>query len=343
MKKIYKNCLMVFSVISLSLLFNVAQAQHFNFEGGNPSDPVWSLYIAEATLNSADLEAGDEIAVFDGETMVGAYTLTQVCTPDNWFENGLLAFNTLASGNPGFTPGNPASFKCWDTSLGIEISNFEISFDNPYGDAWTQNIFPAEDGKYSIVHLNFSWIQVGNLGGTITNAANSEPIEGALVTIEGTTFTDITASDGSYLIEDIEIGTYSVNVTATGYLPETITGVEIFAGETTTLNVGMTTIPGMIAGTVTNSETMEAINGATIIVEGTAYSATTNSSGEYTIENVEPGTYSITASDDDYFPLTIDEQTVVSNQTTTVDLLWNRLLKHKPIIWLQAINLYQLV
>ena len=339
MKKFYKNYLIIICLVILSVLSTKVKAQHFNFEGGNPSDPVWSLYVAETTLNGFDLQAGDEIAIFDGETMVGAYTLTQVCTPDNWFENCLIAFKTLVSG-PGFTPGNPALFKCWDESLGIEISGFEISFDNPYGDAWDQNVFPSEDGEYSIVHLGFSWVLVGNLAGTTSNAANAEPIEGALVTVEGTSYNANTISDGTYLIENIEIGTYTINVSAVGYLPETITGVEIFAGETTILDVAMNAIPGTIAGTVTNSETMEAIIGATITVDGTSYTATTNSSGEYTIENVEPGTYNITASADDYFPLTIDNQTIISNQTTALDFAL------EPIIKTQAYNLvtgYQFV
>ena len=325
MKKLYKNSVLIICLVLLSLLSTKVNAQHFNFEGGNPSEPFWTLYIAEATLNNIDLEAGDEIAIFDGELMVGAITLTQVCTPENQFDNVLLAFNILASGNPGYTPGNNVLFKCWDASLGIEVSNFEISFDNPYGDAWTQSIFPADDGEYSIPHFSFEW--GGNIGGTISNAANYQPIEGALVTVQGTSFSDITASDGTYLIEDIEIGNYDVTVSATGYSPDTINGVEVFAGETTILNIEMTTIPGIITGIISNSETMETIEDATIIVEGTTYTATSNASGEYTIENVEPGTYSITASADEYFPLTIDDQLVISNQTTTVEFALESIIK----------------
>jgi hypothetical protein len=135
MKKHYKNYLKIICLVFLSILSTNVNAQHFNFEGGNPSAPFWTLYIAEATLSSVDLEAGDEIAIFDGDIMVGAITLAQVCTPENQFDNVLLAFNTLASGNPGYTPGNNVLFKCWDASLEIEIPDFEISFDNPYGDA----------------------------------------------------------------------------------------------------------------------------------------------------------------------------------------------------------------
>ena len=83
---------------------------HFNFEGGDPSSPLWTMYISEATLNSADLESGDEIAVFDGETMVGIFTLEQVCTPENQFDNDLTAFSELLSG-PGYSAGNPVLLK----------------------------------------------------------------------------------------------------------------------------------------------------------------------------------------------------------------------------------------
>jgi len=153
---IQRNFTAIGGTVTVNVWWNDAIVPpHFNFEGGNPSDPFWTLYIAEATLNNIDLVAGDEIAIFDGEIMVGAMVLSQVCTPENQFDNVLLAFNTLASGNSGYTPGNPALFKCWDASLEIEISEFEISFDNPYGDAYVGEVFPEGDGQYSIADFDF--------------------------------------------------------------------------------------------------------------------------------------------------------------------------------------------
>ena len=240
MKKLYKNNLMIICLIVLSSLSTKVNAQHFNFEGGNPSEPFWTLYVAEATLSNVDLVAGDEIAIFDGEILVGAITLTQICTPENQFDNVLLAFNTLASGNSGYTPGNPALFKCWDASLGIEISDLEISFDDPYGDAWTQSIFPSDDGEYSIIHLDFEWIHTGNLTGTITDEINFQPIAGALVEVSGDlSYSGTANANGNYLIGDIEVGTYNVIASAEGYFYKTNYDVEILAGETTTLDFAM--------------------------------------------------------------------------------------------------------
>jgi len=230
---------MIICLILLSILSTKVNAQHFNFEGGNPSALPWTIYLAEATLNSIDLEAGDEIAIFDGDLMVGAMVLSQVCIPENQFDNVLLAFNILASGNPGYTPGNDVFFKCWDASLEIEISDFEISFDDPYGDAWTQCIFPSNDGEYSITHLSFVWVPIGNITGTVTNSITTDPIEGALVTVEGTSYSAITVSDGTYLIDEIEIGTYTITASAEGYYPLTTTGVEVLTFETTTVDFNL--------------------------------------------------------------------------------------------------------
>lgn len=128
---------------------------YWNFEGGNPADPVYTMYLAGATLESIDLETGDELAIFDGETMVGHYILENVLTPDDQFENDLIAFSTVVSGN-GYDPGNPIVMKCWDASEDLVAESFTLNFSNPYGDAWTEPYFPDGDGAYSIVELEFA-------------------------------------------------------------------------------------------------------------------------------------------------------------------------------------------
>jgi len=135
---------------------------HFVFEGGDPSANLWTIYIggAEISYDADALEAGDEIAVFDGELIVGVVTLTQVCTPENQFENFLVAFTELVSG-PGYVDGNAFKFVAWDESEGSESIDFSYIFDDPYGDAWTGDTFPIDvDAPYSMATFSFTGVGI---------------------------------------------------------------------------------------------------------------------------------------------------------------------------------------
>jgi len=125
---------------------------HFVFEGGNAADPVYTIYFYGVTLNGMNLEAGDEIAVFDDSTMVGALILDTICTYGN-YNNDLAAFATLNSGQ-GYIPGDTIKFKCWDASAGIESSEFQAAFIED-GTSWTQNVFPEGDDPYSLCLISF--------------------------------------------------------------------------------------------------------------------------------------------------------------------------------------------
>ena len=98
--------------------------------------------------------AGDEIAIFDGDLMVGAFILDQVCTPDNQFENDLLAFSVLNT-QPGYQAGNDFNFKGWDASEQEEKEVFIYEFFDPYGDAYMGDVFPDTDGEFSITEIIF--------------------------------------------------------------------------------------------------------------------------------------------------------------------------------------------
>jgi len=136
---------------------------HFNFEGGDPSAPLWTIYIggADLTILDYDLEAGDEIAVFDGELLVGVIILHQVCTVDNQFENFIVAFTELVSGS-GYVAGNPFTFVAWDQSEDLESTGFGYEFTDPYGDAYVGDVFPEETAAspYSIATFTFEAVGI---------------------------------------------------------------------------------------------------------------------------------------------------------------------------------------
>jgi len=65
---------LVFLMIFLSSIAMSSYAQvHFTVDSGNYAQFRWELWICEATFpGGASLEAGDEIAIYDGSTIVGA-------------------------------------------------------------------------------------------------------------------------------------------------------------------------------------------------------------------------------------------------------------------------------
>ena len=79
---------------------------------------------------------------------------------------------------------------------------------------------------------------------------------------------------------------------------------------------------GTIAGTVTDSSNAEPIEGATVVVEGTELSATTDGDGDYEIDEVPVETYTVTASAEGYDD---DSQsvTVIAGETSTADFALN--------------------
>lgn len=121
-----------------------AKAQHFIFEGGNAADPIFTLYL------EGELNKGDEVAAFANGKMVGS----TVISAENALQNELPVFATLNSGK-GFEAGQEIELKVWDAENG-NTYNTGIQFNNPYGDAYVSNFYPASDGEYSITGVTKS-------------------------------------------------------------------------------------------------------------------------------------------------------------------------------------------
>jgi len=76
---------------------------------------------------------------------------------------------------------------------------------------------------------------------------------------------------------------------------------------------------GTISGTVTNATTSAAVSGASVTTQPATSAATTGSDGKYTISNVAPGSYTVTALANLYTSSSVNV-TVTAGQTATVNL-----------------------
>jgi len=113
---------------------------HFTFEGGNAAEAVYSLYVS-------GLNIGDEVAVYDGDKMVGA----SVVISENTLENSVPIFSVLTNGL-GYESNNEMTLKVWDVKYQSTVSA-TYTFDNEYTQAFNQTVFPETDGKYSVLNV----------------------------------------------------------------------------------------------------------------------------------------------------------------------------------------------
>jgi hypothetical protein len=80
------------------------------------------------------------------------------------------------------------------------------------------------------------------LKGTVTNQSDAAPVADATITVVEASKTAKTDANGDYLIKPLEIGTYTVTVTKTGFNNFQITGVEVKLGQVNSLAVELVEI-----------------------------------------------------------------------------------------------------
>jgi hypothetical protein len=125
------------------IAYKTQKPEHYKVIEGNPYDPVWTIYFEHGPFN-----IGDEIGAYDGEILVGA----GIVISDNILENSIPVFSNL------YQNGNSPIFKVWNKSENEEYVISDYVFSNPYQDAWTEDVFPENDGEYSLLHFSITGI-----------------------------------------------------------------------------------------------------------------------------------------------------------------------------------------
>lgn len=164
---------------------------------------------------------------------------------------------------------------------------------------------------------------ISAISGTVIDAITTLPISGATINIlQGTELIQTTTTNGVgfYSVSNLAPGNYIVQASAPAYQLQSI-GASVQLGVTTTVDFALQSNPGAIAGIVKNAVTNAPLAGALIeVFNGSVLVgfADTNGSGNYTISDLTPGSYTVTASADTFQSQTVGAS-VTSGVTTTVN------------------------
>ncbi len=156
---------------------------------------------------------------------------------------------------------------------------------------------------------------VGVVSGTVSDAANAAPVEGATIAIE--TFSTTSSEVGTYTLAGITPGSQTITAVKTGYESYSST-ITVIANSTVTKDIAMTSSApepgkGHINGKVIDGNG-NALSGVTVTAGTTT--ATTDSNGEYALMNLTPGATTLAFAKTGYDNATIGV-TVVADQTVT--------------------------
>lgn len=188
-----------------------------------------------------------------------------------------------------------------------------------YQDNWQM----VNDYEMVILRNNYS-PEVADIGeylpsiaGTITND-EAELIEGVHVYTRNPDFDDTTDINGEYSLEHPCLGSYRVYFSHPYYSDTLITGVEVFSDSTTPLDVAMSD-PSNITGIIVDSYSMP-VSDVYISIKYTTYNDTTNSFGEYLLDSLNSGRYSISFKHPYYSDTIVGMITIPSDTTINLDV-----------------------
>ncbi|MDQ2695926.1 MAG: carboxypeptidase regulatory-like domain-containing protein, partial [Pseudomonadota bacterium] len=158
---------------------------------------------------------------------------------------------------------------------------------------------------------NFTLLEPGTIVGQVVASENNAPIEGVAITYAGgATATD---ANGNYTITGIASGNQTIRASAIGREAQERT-VVVPANGTVTADFALQPEHGAIEGEVLDAVTSAPIVGATVSYSGR--STVTNNIGFYIFHDVQPGTYTVTASASNYLSSSFDVSVVDGFETT---------------------------
>jgi YD repeat-containing protein len=167
-------------------------------------------------------------------------------------------------------------------------------------------------------------VGTGSITGVVTNASNGSAISGASIqALQANALiqTGSSGAGGSYTLSNLVAGNYDLLISAAGFGTTIVPGVAVTVGQPTAINVQLGS-PGTIAGTITQSDGVTPVAGATVTIWSGTDSvavATSGSAGAYSISSLSATTYSIQVSASGYNTVKESGVAVTAGNTSTAN------------------------
>ncbi len=157
--------------------------------------------------------------------------------------------------------------------------------------------------------------------GDDNNEPDTEPVVGAVCTLEGTNRSASTNDIGYFRILAVADGSYILicrSQNGMGADVATLQVVEVRDGTATDLGIIVATRPGSLSG-FAFLQGQEQHRGIRVAVPGTSLVGVTDDAGAFTVESMPEGTYDITLSADGYLDVDINGIEIFAQTTTQIE------------------------
>lgn len=243
---------------------------------GVPADQTWVVKTGGVIQGRVGVPVG--VVLVDIDHNIQA-TVTATDEDGNFYttsvdENGFYQFTGLPAGTYDVSFSTPSTLPVTATGVDVEVGEITGFID----------LFSAAGGSIS---------------GVVRDAHTNQPVPNVTVSILDefdNPRTTVTDANGAYTLAGITPGTVSVGVTSSGLVSTPLTNISLVTGQVVT-NANLTAdfdVLGSITGTVTSGGSFVSNAGVDIIQNGTIIlSTTTTSLGIYLLQDVLPGTYTL--------------------------------------------------
>ncbi|HOD54206.1 MAG TPA: FlgD immunoglobulin-like domain containing protein [Candidatus Cloacimonadota bacterium] len=150
-----KTVLQLIIITLITLFIPSLYADHFNNVWTGNGFQHMNFYLTSAQINGVNLEANDEIAVFDETYCVGRITLSAPI--GSYLPFVASCDDPTTPAVDGYRSGNPVIFKIWDSSAATEFSEPALNIVYLSGNP----VFQI--GASAVVQLNYSAVPLYNL------------------------------------------------------------------------------------------------------------------------------------------------------------------------------------